>query len=150
MAETGTETSCLRLAPWWRCASGTDSRSFHMACDWASEVASMASAMTPRAGRVLQSARSTSAEQILLRIGRGQLDEQVPGRTLIQRIGDARDVLDGELDGQARHQFEGGELIAGRRAQARQQIQRMPRRLDADQRGGGVRRQREQLQSTRR
>ena len=32
MHDTGTEMSCLRLAPWWRCASGTDSRSFHIAC----------------------------------------------------------------------------------------------------------------------
>ena len=43
IAETGTETSCLMLAPWRRCASGTDSRNFHMACACASEVASIAS-----------------------------------------------------------------------------------------------------------
>src|ERR1700723_1070057 len=49
MAETGTETSCLMLAPWRRCASGTDSRNFHMACAWASEVASMASLSAPAA-----------------------------------------------------------------------------------------------------
>ena len=58
IAETGTETSCLRLAPWRRCASGTDSRNFHMACACAIEVASIASSMVPRCGGFLERARS--------------------------------------------------------------------------------------------
>ena len=38
----------------------------------------------------------------------------------------------------ARHQLEGGELVAARGAQLRQQLERMARGVDADQRGGGV------------
>ena len=97
MLETGTEMSCLRLAPWWRCASGTDSRSFHIACDCASEVAIEASLR--RSARPLPASCSVKyAGQALAGIGRAQLDEHIPGGAEVQRIGDARDVLHRELD----------------------------------------------------
>ena len=81
MAETGTETSCLRLAPWRRCASGTDSRNFHMAWACAIELASMASLIVPAAAASSRVAVNR-VEQALARIRRAEFDEQVPGRVL--------------------------------------------------------------------
>ncbi len=108
----------------------------------------MASLIDAGGGGVLEG-RGQQAEQILPRVRRGELDEQVPGRILIQGIGDARHVLHGQFHRQARHQLERGHLIAGRGAQARQQIQGMLRRVDAGQRRRRVGRLREEFQARR-
>ena len=88
IAETGTERSCLRLAPWRRCASGIDSRNFHMACACASEVAMH---RVSRSGSACGASSRTSANDAAnpARIRRGEFDEQYQGASSAQRIGDA-------------------------------------------------------------
>ena len=78
------------------------------------------------ASRISESAAASlqlvghETRQLLLRIGGGEFDQQVPRRVLRQGVGDAGDMRDGQFDRESRHQFEGGDLVAGRRAQARQ------------------------------
>ena len=68
--------------------------------------------------------------EVLSRIGRAQLDEQIPGGAELQRIGDAGYVLHRELDAQARDQFERRERIARRASQVREQCECVLRRID--------------------
>ena len=82
------------------------------------------------------------------RIGRGQLDEHVPGGVLVQRIGDPRNMLDRERDRDARHELEGGERLAGGAPQMLQQLERARRRIDSDERGGAVARLGKELQTS--
>ena len=107
-----------------------------------------AASRTPRAGCRLAAITASStmpssmprarmASSVVARVvaRRRQLHQHVPGMRLGKRIADVDAVAHAELDGDVGKQLETGEAAGGLVARDRQQLQRIVRRFQADERG---------------
>ena len=127
--------SCLRLAPSWRWASGIVSRRRQKRLALRSGSRGDGIAHEPALDRGGERRPRNGPRDCASADASEDFGEHVPGVRRVERVARARHVADDELEGDARHEFEGRDRVALRLAQHAEERQRGGRRVERDEGG---------------